>query len=99
MNSLMSNTPFTFVNAGVTRVSNTSVRPLAPQMKVSVRLCLQAASVLRLLMLHRAETALEAGTLLLGCTAKASLGICSSSRTQSNPLRGMLIRRDDASFP
>jgi hypothetical protein len=31
MNSLMSNTPFTFVNAGVTRVSNTSVRlqPLA----------------------------------------------------------------------
>jgi len=28
MNQLMTNTPFTFVNAGVTRISNVSVRPI-----------------------------------------------------------------------
>ena len=37
MNQLMSNTPFTFVNAGVTRISNTSVRPAKLRM---VPLCI-----------------------------------------------------------
>ena len=33
MNQLMSNTPFTFINAGVTRISNVSVR-LNPSLRI-----------------------------------------------------------------